>query len=94
MVKIMYEGKEYHDKVIMTSKIKLPFKARFELLFHTHLKVEQIVYVESEMPKHKSYNVFTIYNPFDTIREWYHQLFPRKGLIYPNPDKNEKSKID
>jgi len=75
MNKIIYQGKEYADKVIIDTKIGIPFHARLAFLFRNKMTITQDVYTEYEMPPHKAVLHIHIVSFLDMFRN----LFKKKN---------------
>lgn len=71
MKPIIYNGEEYKDKLIATTKFKPSLRMRLLFLFCTSAAIEHELYTKEIMPAHKAIGTVHIMSVRDSIRSWW-----------------------
>lgn len=73
--KIIFNGQEFEDKLVITSSYRVPLHHRFRDLFHPERKIETLVYTKQVMPAHAVECIVHGYSYWDIFK----RRFQKKG---------------
>jgi len=91
MLKVIYQDKEYAEKVELTAKISLPFWVRVTFLFRNKMSIRHNIYVEYEMVPFKSELKISIYSYWDQLKDFMKKR--RKPVTTPEMQKKIHDEI-